>query len=149
MAEIGLTEGCCQGNIGGNATDGHEDATDAWHVVACVKGPPAVFEIDLEPCAEIHGAAGWHADISEIASGVACRDIHGAAEGDGQMLEITADADALGEDIERCLGWARRYIVKAYFLVDPVTDSLHASPARGRLAEEFVGNVAEAVDFTI
>ena len=70
-------------------------------IVARVESPPAILEIDLKPRAEIHrpGEAG-QADVAEVAGGVARGNVHGAAEGDGQVLEVAAYADALRVDVE-------------------------------------------------
>jgi hypothetical protein len=43
-------------NVGGVATACHQDPADAQLVVAGVEGVPAASEIDLEPCAKIHGS---------------------------------------------------------------------------------------------
>ena len=77
-------------------------------VVARVERPPAALQVGLEPGAEIHRRGRQrHADVAEIAGGIPRRDVQGAAEGDGEVLEVAADADALGEDVERRAGGPR------------------------------------------
>ena len=59
-----------------------------------------MVEIDLQPGVVIHQRRiGRHADVAEKAVGVARRDVHAAAETDGEMGEIAADADPLVEGL--------------------------------------------------
>src|SRR3984957_4470717 len=89
------------GTIGGVASGGDQHAADARHVVASVERPPSSAKIDLEPRAEIHRVAiGRHADVTEITGCVARGNIERAAKRDRQMLEISANADALGVNAE-------------------------------------------------
>src|SRR3712207_4130539 len=86
------------GDIGRVAPPRHHDAPDPGNVVARIERVPAAAEIDLEPGAEIHRSVDRpHADIAEIARAVAGRDVHAAAEGNGEMSEIAADAVPLHE----------------------------------------------------
>ncbi len=101
VAQIGLSERSGNGHIGGVAAYGHQHAAYTGRGVARVKGPPAVFEIDLEPCAEIHWSGDWPGDVAKVAGSVARGDIQSAAESNGEVLEVAAYADALGVDIER------------------------------------------------
>jgi len=64
MGQVGHAERCGYRYVGGVAAGGHEHASDARLVVAGVKGPPAVFEINFEPCAEVHDAGDGHADVA-------------------------------------------------------------------------------------
>jgi len=71
MFLVGDAEGCGHGYVGGVAAGGDEDSADAGVVVAGVEGPPAVFGINLEPGAEVHGiGAGEDTDVSEVAGGI-------------------------------------------------------------------------------
>ena len=50
------------------------------------------------------------------------------------MLEVAADADALGEDVERRPGRPGVRVAERHLRVDPVADRLHARPSpRGAL----------------
>ena len=129
--EAGAAEAGGDGAVGGVAADGHEDAADAGDVVAGVEGPPAIAEVDFEPGAEIHGAGGERdADVAEVAGGVARGDIEAAAEGDGEVLEVAADADAFGVDVEGGARGAGELIAEGDFAVHPVADGAgRADPA--------------------
>ena len=89
-------EGVRDRHVGGVAALADQDAADARHVVARVEGVPAAAEIGLEPAGEIHRRVGRrHADVAEIAGAIARRDVHAAAEGDGEMGEVAAHARCL------------------------------------------------------
>jgi len=144
-----LAEGCGNGYVCCVAAGGHENPANAGLVVAGVEGPPATFEVDLEPGAEVHGKDYGNANVSQIAGGVACRDVEGAAEGDCEVLEVAADADAFREDVESRLGGPRVLIVEPYFAVDPVADGLDAAPARVKVAKQLQREGGEAIDLTV
>ena len=100
-------------------------------VVAGVEGPPAILEVGLEPGAEVHRRGRRVTPMSpEVAGGVAGRDVQGAAEGDRQVLEVAADADPLGEDVERGAGRARVRVAEGHLRVDPVADRPAPAPSR-------------------
>jgi len=65
------------------------------------------------------------------------------------MLEVAADAEAFGVDVEGGLGGAGELVAEGDLLVDPFDDGLDASPAGGDVAEEFDGDGGEEVDFAI
>src|SRR4030095_2153088 len=84
------------GNIGGVASPGHQDAPDPGSVVPCIECVPLPGEIDFEPGAEIHRRRiRRNTDIAEIARAVARWNIHASAERDGKVREIAAHAEAL------------------------------------------------------
>ncbi len=149
VGEVGDAEAGGDGDVGGVAAGGHEDAADARDVVAGVHGPPAVIEEDLVPGGEVAGAGVGDADVAEVAGDVAGGDVHGAAEGDGEVLEVAADADAFGEDVEGGLGGAGGHVVEGDVVVDPVADVDGARPAGGGGAEEVVGDGAHLVDLAV
>ena len=106
--EIGDAEGGRHGDVGGVAAASHDNAADAGMVVARVYRVPAPSEKDLEPGAEIHWInIDWNADVAEIAGAVAGRDVHAAAERDGEMGEVPADADAFVHGVAGATSWAR------------------------------------------
>ena len=111
------------------APAGHHDAADAAGVVARVRGVPAVAEKDLEPGAEVHRPGRRHADVAEVAGGVARRDVHAAAQRDREVGEVAADAFLLAEGVERGARRPRRLVVELQVLVDEVADRANARPA--------------------
>ena len=91
-------------------------------------------DVGLEPSGEVHRAVRRrHADVAEVAGAVARRDVHAAAERDGQMREVAADALALVEGLPRRLGRARVLRSRSDVAVDVVADRLHAPRAVGAL----------------
>src|ERR1700751_4164095 len=73
-------------HVGGVAPLSDEHPADSRHVVARIKGVPPPAEIRLEPAGETHWAmGGGHADVAKIAGAIACRNIHAAAESDGEV----------------------------------------------------------------
>ena len=65
------------------------------------------------------------------------------------MLEVAADANAFGEDIERGLDGAGAAVVKADVSVDPVADPDGACPAGRGVAEEVAGDERHLVDLAV
>src|ERR1700722_5917572 len=104
MGEGGCAEAGGDGNVGGIATDGHEDAPVAWIVVTRIHIPPTAVEPHLVPGAEVAGCSRRHANVADVSGDIARGDVHAARERDGEMLKVPADADALGEDVHGCLG---------------------------------------------
>src|SRR4029450_4528642 len=99
-------------------------------IVAGIEGEPATVQIHLEPGGEIHrrGIAG-HADVAEIAGAIARRDIHAAAERDGKMREVAADAAPLGMAFGGRAVTARMMVAEFDAPMHIVADRLHALPA--------------------
>jgi hypothetical protein len=64
VRQVGHAERCGYGHVGSVAACGHEHPSDARLIVAGVEGPPAVFEINFEPGAEVHDAGDGHADVA-------------------------------------------------------------------------------------
>src|ERR1700687_600804 len=114
--EIGDAKGGGHGDVGGVAAAPHNNAADAGMIVSRVFRVPAPSEKDLEPGAEIHWInIDWNADVAEIAGAVAGRDVHAAAERDGEMGEVPADADAFVHGIAGAAGRARIRVAEADF----------------------------------
>ena len=148
--EVGDAEAGGEGDVGGVAAVGHEDAADAGFVVAGVEGPPAIPEIDFEPGAEIHGAGnGGNADVAEVTGDVAGGDVHAAAEGDGQMREIAADPEALAIAFGSGARVAGELVTELDVVVDEITNRLHPAPAERGVAEELPGGVLENIHFAV
>src|SRR4051794_8935889 len=97
--------------------------------MARVERVPAIAEIDLEPCAEIHRIGHRrHSDIAQITSAVPSRDVHAAAEGNCEMCVVAAHTFALGVPF---IGSARRSCVRVPerdALVHVIADCLYAWP---------------------
>ena len=76
------------------ASDGN--ASNPWHIMARVEGKPAPIQKDFEPRIIIHRS--WirrHPDVAQKAIGVTRRNVHAAAESDGEVRKIAADAHTL------------------------------------------------------
>ena len=100
-------EGGGERHVGGVAAAGHQHAALAGDVVARVEQAPGAAEVGLEPGGEVAGRVGRRgADVAEVAGAVARRDVHRAAEGDGEMRVVAADADAFGVAFEGRAGGA-------------------------------------------
>src|SRR5437773_12506334 len=97
-------EGGDQGDVGGVAAAGHQDPAGAGAAVAGVHRPPAVVEIDFVERAEVHRRrVGVGVDVAEVPGRVAGGDVHGAAEGDGQVGHVAAGAGGLDGGVQRRL----------------------------------------------
>src|SRR5208282_3958576 len=140
-AQVGLSKGCGHGDIGRISTCSHQDAPQPRLIVPSIKGPPAMIEIGFEPCAEIHGRAQWHSDVSQVPSRIASWNIQRSAKCNGQMLIIATHADAFSVDIESGLRGPSMLIVERNFVVDPIANCLHPSPAWRRISKQFKGDV--------
>jgi hypothetical protein len=150
LGEGSLAEGGGDGAVGGVSAGGHQDASDARGVVPRIEGPPAVAEINFEPGAEIHGAIrGRDADIAEVAGGVARGNVEGTAEGNGEMLKIAADANALGVNAQRRAGGTREFIAEGDVAVDPIANRQDAGPSFRHDSEQFYRGVHEEIDFAV
>ena len=85
-----------QWNIGSIPATRHDNPPDATLIVPGVECVPFAAEIDLEPGVEIHWRRiSRNTDIAQIAVHIARGNIHTAAESNGQMREIPANANAL------------------------------------------------------
>jgi hypothetical protein len=88
------------------------------------------------------------ADVAEIAGAVAGRDVHAAAERDGEMGEVAADADALMHGLAGATSWARVGITEPNFRVNEIADRLHTLGA-GQLSELRPGEIGELVAIAV
>src|SRR5581483_6483243 len=85
-------EGRADGDVGGIAAACDQDAPDARLVVARIEGVPGAAEIGFEPAGEVHGRIGRrHADVAQVAGAVPRRNVHAAAQGNGQVGVVPAD----------------------------------------------------------
>src|SRR5207237_1941348 len=111
--------------------------------------PPAPLQPDLVPGAEVAGAAERVTDVAEIAGDVAGRDVLASSESYGQMLEVAADTDSLGEDVHCCLRGSCRHVVESNLLVNPVADGGGARPAWREAPTEILRYLAKTIDLAI
>lgn len=149
FAEFGDAEGCGQGYVYGVAAVGHEDSAYSSGVVSGVAGPPLAAEVDFEPGAEIAWGGGRDADFAEVAGGVTGGDIHAAAEGDGEMGEVAADALALAVDVGCGEGGTGEVVAEGDVGMDPLADGFDAGETFGRAGEEFPGGFVKEIDFAV
>src|SRR5215207_5696134 len=143
-------EGLGDRHIGSVAPLRDQDAADPGHVVARIEGAPVPAEIGLEPAGEIaHGPGFWRADIAEIAGAIARRNVHAAAERDGEMGVIATDALAFCISLPRRPRGARVLVSEGDVTVDEVADRLNPGPARWCLLEQLPGDVRKPVGLAI
>src|SRR5712664_2080919 len=137
-------------DIGRIAASSDEHAADARDVVSGVERVPRPTEVGFEPTREVHRTVGGrYTAVAEIACAIACRDIHTAAERDGQMCVIAADAFPFVEDLPRRLGRSRVSIIKGNMSMDEVADSLHAAPAGRSSGEQLPCRFRQEIGFTV
>src|SRR5258708_5727353 len=135
--QLGGSEAGGDRDVGGIAAARHHDATDPRMVVASIEGEPLAIEIDLEPRTEIHRSrVRWNADVAEIAGAIARRNVHAAAQGDGEMGEVAADADALIVAFGSGAVAAGVMVAERNALMDIVADRLHPGPSAVDAAEQ-------------
>src|ERR1700756_572631 len=78
-------------NVARVASTSDQDAANAAAVMPRIEGMPVSTQIGFEPGAEIHWIGiGGDANITQIARGIACGDIHAAAQGNREMGKIAA-----------------------------------------------------------
>ncbi len=143
-------EGVGERHVGGVAAEGHQHAALAGGVVARIEHVPAPAEIDLHPGREIAGAEGrLQADVADVARAVAGGDVHGAAEGDGEMREIAADAAPFGIGPGGGAQVAGVLVVEPDVVVHEVHDGLHAVPAGLGVSEQAPRLVRQGVALAV
>src|SRR4029077_20595055 len=89
-------KGCLKRDIGCVTAARNGDASNARHVMARIEGKPAPIEKDFEPSVIIHWSrVRRHAYVAQKPIDVTRRDVHAAAESDGEMGEIAANPHPL------------------------------------------------------
>jgi hypothetical protein len=146
VGQVSGAEAGGEGDVGCVAAYSHEDSSEAAVIMASVEVNPFAVEEDLVPGAEVTGSAPRLTNVSYVACDVAGGNVVAAGEGDGQVLEVAANADALGEDVHSGLGGAGGVVIEGDALMYPVTDGDGALPAMRIGLEEIVGDGAELVD---
>ncbi len=148
--ELGHAEAGGERHVGGVAAVRHQDAADARSVVACIERVPAPAEVHLEPGAEIHRVRHrGDADVAEIAGAVARRDVHAAAQRDGEVGEVPAHAALLAKAVPGGAGGRGVLIAEVQALVNVVADRLHPPPAGRSVAEHRPGHAGEVVGVAV
>ena len=118
--------------------------------MAGIERVPAAAEIDFEPGAEIHrGILGRHADVAEIAGAVARRNVHAAAQRDGEVGEVPANAAPLVMGIPRRSGPARVLVTEPHAVVDVIADRLNQRPSLADFAESGPCETDQAIRLAI
>src|SRR6185295_19649373 len=84
-----------------------------------------------------------------IAGAIARRDIHAAAERDGERGIVAADALAFLISLPRRLAGARMLISERDMTVHEIADRLDPRPARRRFLEQLPGNFRKPVGLAI
>ena len=123
------------GNIGGVAPTGHQNAPDTRRIVPSIEGVPAP-KIHLKPGTKIH----WigfrrHTNVSEVTSAVARRHIHAAAERNRDVREVSADAPTFGMRLPRRLGRARVLVSEREVVVDVISNCLDQWPSLSHISK--------------
>ena len=114
-----------------------EDTTDPRGVVAWIKGVPTVAQINFNPGGKIHRRVRrGKADVSDVPSAIARRDVQAAAEGDCKMGVVAANAALFLVCFECRSGGAGVLIAEDYVVVHEVADSLHPRPAKWGVSEQ-------------
>ena len=147
--EVGSAETCSDGDVCRVAPRGHENPTEAGVIVACVEVDPTAFKIDLVPGAEISGTAKRLPDVPDVAGDITCWNIHAASQGDGEVLEIAADANSLDEHIRGGLGGSCGIVVEGDFVMHPIADGYRPFPSGLGGSEFTVGDSTELVNLAI
>src|SRR5205085_6989156 len=150
FAQLGAAEVCGECNVGGVATDGHENAADASLVVTRIKSVPFSAEENFEPRAKIHRVRRrWNPNIAQVTGDITRRDIEASTKGNCEMHEITANTLAIAVDFHRAFLWIGEVIAKSDVIMHPIADRLRAGPARLRRTKKFPRFVVEFVHFTV
>jgi hypothetical protein len=137
LPEPGSAEGSRDRYIGRVAPGGDQHPSNTREIVPRIESPPFTAKVRFEPRAEIHGARRCrHAYVSEIASGVSGRYVHGAAKRDGEVLEIPADSAAFDSYVECRPCGAGEAIAKHGVLMDPIADRLNGRPSGRNVAKQ-------------
>src|SRR5258708_3663963 len=128
----------------------NQHAADSRHVIARIECVPPPAKIGLEPAGEIHWAIGrWHADVPEIAGAIARRNVHAAAERDGEVRVVATHTLAFIEDLPGRHSRARMLVAEGDVAMDEIADRLDARPPRWRLFEEVPGHLGQALGLAV
>src|SRR5277367_3612308 len=136
LPQVSLAEGRADGNIRGiaSARDGH--TPDSPGVVARVKGMPRAAQINLNAAGKIHWRVDCrHVNVRQVTGDIAGWNIHGAAQGDRQMGQVSADTLSFAESLQCGPSGPCILISEGHMAIHKVADRLNAGPARRQLTE--------------
>jgi|SRR3954467_3354649 hypothetical protein len=101
------------------ATLRDQDATDSRHVVTWIESAPMPADIGFKPAGEIsHRPWLRRADVAEIPGAIARGNVHAAAERDGKMGIVAADALAFLISLPRRFAGACVLVSESDVMVD-------------------------------
>src|SRR5271166_4527215 len=124
--------------------------SNPWDVVTRIECVPTPANVGFEPSSEIPwGIWGRHAYVPQIAGAVSCRNVHAAAESNGQMRVVATNALALVEHVPGRLGCARVLVAKLNVIVDKIANRLNARPSGRLLLKELPRDIGQLVGFAI
>ena len=138
-------------NVASITASSDQNAANATAIVSRIESMPVRTEVNFEPGAEIHRiGVERNTNVTEIACGVARRDIHAAAESNRKMGKVATDAHALAKCVKsRSIGTGLQ-VVEAEVAVDKIANGLYTRPAGRRVAERSPGKIKQfAVDFAV
>src|SRR5215211_8773344 len=119
----GLQQRCAEGGGHGNITgippSPNQHPTLTSFVVARIEGPPAITQVDLHPCREIHRQiARRNIYLWQVAEDIARRNVECAAERHCEVGEVPADAVATGVNIGGSRHGRARAVLKLEMIMD-------------------------------
>src|SRR6476620_7352174 len=90
----------CDRDVSSVTSLSNQYTSNPWNVVTRIECVPTPANVGFEPASEIPwGIWGRHADIAQIAGAVSGRNVHAAAECNGQMRVVATNALALVEHV--------------------------------------------------
>ncbi len=89
------------------------------------------------------------ADVAEIAGAIARRNVHAAAEGDGEVRVVATDAIAFRIGLPGRLGRTRMLVAEGDVAMNVIADRLDAGPSRGGLGKKLPRDVGQAVGLAV
>ncbi len=143
-------KGCHKRDIGCVTAARNGDAPDARHIMARVEDEPPSIEKDFEPSVVIHWSrVRRHAYVAQKPIGVTRWNVHAAAQSDGEMGEVAANAHPLLIGFIGGAGGAGILIAERQMVADEIADRLNPSPAAKCRSEQLPSNVRKLVGFAI
>ena len=104
----------------------------------------------LEPRREIAHCVRWRrSEIAQVTGAVSRRNIHAAAESDGQMRIVAADAGPFVESLKGAAGGSGVLVVECDVVMNVIADGLHARIPWSYMAEELPGSLRQPVGLTV
>jgi hypothetical protein len=127
-----------------------KNAADPRMIVTCIKRVPSSTEKRLEPSAKVHRSRiARYPDIPEIAGTIAGRNVHAAAQRDGEMREIPAHADPFLVAFRRRAIAPRVMVAELDPIVDIIADGLDPLATALNSAELRPGEIAQLLGIAV